>query len=222
MESTAMLLVAELLDKGFLELENPEIGNRVEELHERRLLSPSGLDFLKTILHNQSIEFIARSLLGPCKLGHWLKYNARPGHIEGWRTGGKDAGLRVLLVLALEKGSRVIYYSGSQLHDLPVLKNVRNRGLPETTRVALDEAGCIPVEKFYPDGALKRRVVTDARLYREIESGNVIKHAVVANDALTGWPVLKVEEELKEKIASIQSSIGINFEIQNPNDVAHS
>lgn len=62
----------------------------------------------------------------------------------------------------------------------------------------------------------------DARLYREIEAGNVIKHAVVANDALAGWPVLKIEEELKEKIEGIQSSIGINFEVQKHNAVTQS
>lgn len=165
-----MSLVAELLDKGFIDLKDPEIGRLVVQLQQRSLLSPSGLDFLKIILHNQvrmklntykvrsndgqSIEFIASSLLGPCKLGHWLKYNARPGHIEGWRTGGREAGLRVLLILALERGSRVTYFPGSQLHDLPVLKNVLNRGLPETTRAALEEAGCIPVKKDYPNGAL--------------------------------------------------------------------
>lgn len=209
-----MSLDAELLEKGFLDLNDPEMGRLVEEMEGRNLLSLLGLDFLKVILHNSSIQSIAKSLLGPCKLGHWLKYNARPGHIEGWRTGGRDAGLRVLLVLALAKGSRVIYYQGSHLHDLPVLRNVRNRGLPETTRAALDSAGCVPVERDYPNGAL---VIIDARLYREIEKGNMIKHALVANDAL-GWDRLKVGEYLKKKIEDIQSTIGINFEIQSSTD----
>lgn len=59
------------------------------------------------------------------------------------------------------------------------------------------------------------RVVLDARLYREIESGHLIKHALVANDALhDGWHKLEVSEGLKEKIEDTQSKkIGINCKI---------
>lgn len=92
--------------------------------------------------------------MGPCKLAHWLQYSGRLGPIEGFRTGGREAGLRILLVLVLAKGSQVIYYQGSHLHDLPVLEKMLSRGLPQTTRAVLDDAGCIAVPIDYLDGAL--------------------------------------------------------------------
>jgi hypothetical protein len=58
------------------------------------------------------------------------------------------------------------------------------------------------------------RVILDARLYREIQIGYLIKHALVANDVLDGWDKLAVSEGLKNKIEDIQSTIGINFEVQ--------
>ncbi|KAK8076098.1 hypothetical protein PG994_003370 [Apiospora phragmitis] len=187
---------SELLEKGYLDLNIQDAGRLVGEVVKGNLLSSPGLDFLNRILHNPRIERIAKSLLGPCKLGHWLKYNAWPGYIEGWRTGGKEAGLRILL--------------GSHLHDLPLLDGVRNRGLPQTTRAALEDAGCIAVERDYPNGAM---IILDARLFRTIDRGNVIKHALVATDALGGWPKLKVEESLQKKIEETQSTIEINYEI---------
>jgi len=58
------------------------------------------------------------------------------------------------------------------------------------------------------------RVILDARLYREIETGHLIKHVLVANDALhDGWDKLEVSEGLKEKIEDTQSTIGINFKV---------
>ena len=58
------------------------------------------------------------------------------------------------------------------------------------------------------------RVVMDARLYREIQNGNMIKHEIIANDALSGdREALGVEESLEETIKGIQSTIGINYKI---------
>jgi hypothetical protein len=41
---------AELLEKGYLDLNDPDIGRLVGEMEGRNLLSLSGLDFLKFIL----------------------------------------------------------------------------------------------------------------------------------------------------------------------------
>jgi len=52
MASTTTSPDAELLEKGYLDLNDPDIGRLVGEMEGRNLLSLSGLDFLKLILHN--------------------------------------------------------------------------------------------------------------------------------------------------------------------------
>jgi hypothetical protein len=47
-----MSLDAELLEKGYLDLNDPDIGRLVGEMEGLSLLSLFGLDFLKLILHN--------------------------------------------------------------------------------------------------------------------------------------------------------------------------
>ncbi len=68
------------------------------------------------------------------------------------------------------------------------------------------------------------RVVIDARLYCEIQSGNVIKHEIIATDALSrDRDALGVEESLEETVKRIQSTIGINYEIiRRPANTARS
>lgn len=75
-----------------------------------------------------------------------------PGHIECFRSGGKDAGLRVLAVQQFSKDSRVEIWRGSHLQNLPTTAGIRS--LHETTRLELEKAGCIPELKEFKSGGL--------------------------------------------------------------------
>lgn len=90
------------------------------------------------------------NILGPCFLGHWLRFGAFPDNIECYRKGGIDAGLKVLVVQHLCKGSKVEFFPGSHLLNLPTKTGVRL--LLETTRDDLIRAGCRSVVEDYPDG----------------------------------------------------------------------
>jgi len=117
------------------------------------LLSPYGREYYKQhVLDHPHIFTILGSLLNKCKLGHWIRYKELPGHIECFRRGGQEAGLRVLIIQQWAKGSRVDYYPGSHLLDLPTKKGERD--LYETTKDALHEAGCPAKEELFPDGGL--------------------------------------------------------------------
>jgi hypothetical protein len=75
-----------------------------------------------------------------------------PGSIGCFRRGGVKAGLRVIVIQQLAKGSQVAYYNGSHQHNLPT-KNGQ-RGLFETSGSALRAMGCKTSEKDFPDGGL--------------------------------------------------------------------
>ena len=85
-----------------------------------------------------------------CILGHWLRYEAYPGHIVCFRRGGPKAGQKALMVQLWVKGSQVVYYSGSHLHELPTEEG--RRSLHEISPVAIADAGCVAMEKVFEDG----------------------------------------------------------------------
>jgi hypothetical protein len=144
-----------LCEEGYVDLNDSRVGELVSQMEQRDFpyFSRYGLDYCKRhILDDERIQGIVKSLLGRCSLGHWLRYKALPGHIECFRKGGREAGLKALVVQQLARGSLVEYYPGSHLLNLPTVEGIRS--LEESTREALLEAGCTPDEKKYPDGGL--------------------------------------------------------------------
>ncbi|KAH7016072.1 uncharacterized protein B0I36DRAFT_42113 [Microdochium trichocladiopsis] len=150
MASMAFSLEAakEGLDKdGFFDLEDSTTGDDVWEMERRRFpyVSEYGLDFVGNV--SSTIWTTVEAILGQCTLAHWLRYKAYPGHVVCFRSGGPKAGRRALLVHLWAKGSRVEYYGGSHLHDLPKQKGARL--LWETQPSALGEVGCVATPKSF-------------------------------------------------------------------------
>jgi hypothetical protein len=75
-----------------------------------------------------------------------------PGRIECFRRGGVKAGLRVIVIQQLAKGSQVAYYNSSHQHDLPTESG--QRGLFETSENTLKAMGCKISKKNFPEGGL--------------------------------------------------------------------
>ncbi|KAK5212200.1 hypothetical protein LTR41_002442 [Exophiala xenobiotica] len=173
-------------------------------------LSEYGLDFCKQhVLDDVRIRSILESFFDRCSLGHWLRYNEYPGHIECFRRGGPKAGLRVLIVHLWAKGSRAKYYGGSHLHDLPTEKG--ERSLYEISQRALDEGGCKSKEIEFTDGGL---VILDARLGFETKKGYAITFMFATDEVLAGWPkmILPDSPGLVAKVIDMKSpKIGVNF-----------
>lgn len=160
-----------LREEGFVVLDELAVGEHVTTMEQRdfSFLSPYGLDYCNAHILNNPVRFckflielpayaiqrvraVIESLLPTCRLGHWLRYQALPGHIECFRRGGVKAGMRVLVVQQWAKGSRAAFHSGSHLHDLPTEKG--ERSLHETTQLALTTAGCKASEWDFPHGGL--------------------------------------------------------------------
>ncbi len=175
MVSTAFSLdaaVKSINEDGFVDLEDMLVGELVSEMEQKgfAFLSMYGLDYCKnnilgdtvkfhqyscdksTANNRQRIKSILESLLSKCSLGHLLRYTAFPGHIESFRKGGPEAGLRVIVVQQWAKGSQVVYYGGSHKHNLPTVNGIRQ--LHETQKTALDEMGCGAIVRNFPDGGL--------------------------------------------------------------------
>ena len=84
-----------------------------------------------------------------CILAHWLRYAAYPGHIECFLGGGPKVGRRVLMVHLLAKMSRVYYFGGSHLLELPAKPGEKDTlEIPES---AIPES-CQPRRKDFVDG----------------------------------------------------------------------
>lgn len=91
-------------------------------------------------------------MLGSCKLGHWLRYEQFPGHIECFRRGQK-AGQRLLLLHLWAKKSQVDdYYPGSHLHDLKVCKG--RRSLFEIAPEEMERVGLAPEPRSFEEGRM--------------------------------------------------------------------
>ncbi|KAF2744343.1 hypothetical protein M011DRAFT_470480 [Sporormia fimetaria CBS 119925] len=215
MVSTAFSLdaaVKSINEDGFVDLEDISVGELVSEMEQKgfAFLSMYGLDYCKNnILRDTRIKSILESLLRKCSLGHLLRYTAFPGHIESFRKGGPEAGLRVIVVQQWAKGSQVVYYGGSHKHDLPTVNGIRQ--LHETQKTALDEIGCGAIVKNFPDGGL---VVRDARLYAETRTGYAFTFIFATDEVVAAWPKIKVpnSQDFRQKAIDMESpTIGVNF-----------
>ncbi|CAG8005772.1 unnamed protein product [Penicillium olsonii] len=143
-----------LLEEGFFDLNDSTVGDRVLEMERRGFpyLTEYGMDFCKQFAFDERIRSILETSLERCSLGHWLRYEEFPGHVECFRRGGLKAGHRVLMVHLWAKGSRVEYYTLSHLHDLATTKG--RRSLYEISQSELDRMGSKPEVKDFPDGGL--------------------------------------------------------------------
>ncbi|CAI6079407.1 unnamed protein product [Clonostachys chloroleuca] len=205
-----------LLNDGFVDLEDTTVGDIVLEMERRDFpyLTPFGLKYCKRqILGDERIRDVIESLLDECSLGHWLRYRALPGHIECFRRGGKEAGLRVLVVHQFCKDAEVEIWHGSHLHDLPTTEGVRS--LHETTRLELEKAGCTAELKKFQSGGL---IIRDARTYAEIPEGYAITFIFAKPDSLSTWPkiLLANSPELIRLAVSMETpKIRLNFAIKD-------
>ncbi|KAH7108935.1 hypothetical protein B0J13DRAFT_320697 [Dactylonectria estremocensis] len=206
-----------LSEDGYVEWKDKNLGELVSQLEERRFafLSRWGLNYCDDHVFNDTRckETIGK-IFGPCILGHWLRYIALPNNIECYWNGGSDAGLRVLAVQHLRKGSKVEFFPDSHLHDLPTTNGVRR--LHETTRDDLIKAGCRSVVEDYPDGGL---IIRDARLFAAIKEGYAITWLFGKDDALSSWPKIalpNVPDLIRMIVRMETSDIRINFDIAYP------
>ncbi|KAH7137577.1 hypothetical protein EDB81DRAFT_655809 [Dactylonectria macrodidyma] len=210
-----------LREDGFIDLQDTRIGEYVQQMELRKFpfFSKWGLESCKTYVFDDEVRRIPKllvNLLGPCRLGHWLRYKAEPNHVEALITGGREAGLGALGIHQIAKGSRITFYPGSHLVDLPTKKTEETkRGLHETTDAALREAGCEPVEKEFPDGGL---IIRAGRLYVSLKEGYVITIVFATKQVLASWPEIElppIAELIRNVIKLETEKIQVNFAIGN-------
>lgn len=110
--------------------------------------------FRGAILANlsQRITHILASSFKRCLLGHWLRYEEYPNHIECFRRGGPKAGRKVFVVQVWSRGSEVDYYAGSHDHELVTTRSLRS--LYEIPSSELARVRCVADKKKFEDGAL--------------------------------------------------------------------
>ncbi|KAH7151931.1 hypothetical protein B0J13DRAFT_582863 [Dactylonectria estremocensis] len=215
------LAVAEksLLERGFYCWEDISAGNRVSELASRGFpyFTEYGLDFCADFAFDSRIQSILEASFARCVLGHWLRYEEYPDHVECWRRGGRNAGRRVFMVHVWSKGARVDYYVGSHLHALDTTKGLRS--VYEIPSSELNRVGCEPETKEFVDGGI---VILDARLCFEIKQGYAITFMFATEDVVAKWAkiVLPHSTTLADKVAQMEkksTKIGLNFTFQAGN-----
>lgn len=87
-----------------------------------------------------------------CVLVHWLRYTAKPGRIICFRGGGPKARGPRFMVHLLARGSKMVYYGGSHLVELPVMETEYR--YYETLQPDLDQAGFTGKYCEFKDGGL--------------------------------------------------------------------
>ncbi|KAK4118164.1 hypothetical protein N657DRAFT_667302 [Parathielavia appendiculata] len=202
-----------LLEDGFTVLDDPLVGERITEMAERGFpyFTEYGLDFCKQFAFDERIRSILEAAFEKCSLGHWLRYEEFPGHIECFRRGGRKAGRLVLTVHLWAKGSQVAYYAGSHLHDMATSRG--RRSLHEIPLSELSRVGSNPKHKEFPDGGL---AILDARLGFEIKQGYAITFLFAVDEVIANWAkiVLPYSEALVGKVSEMgreSKKIGLNF-----------
>jgi len=202
-----------LLEEGFFDFDDSLVGERVLDMENRGFpyLTEYGLEFCKQFALDARIRSILEASFERCSLGHWLRYEEFPGHVECFRRGGPKAGRRVLAVHLWAKGSRVEYNAGSHLHDLATTKG--RRSLHEISQSELARVGSRHEPKHFPNGGL---VILDARVGFEIKQGYAITFLFATDDVITKWAkiVLPSSEGLRQKVAEMEKEstrIGLNF-----------
>lgn len=100
----------------------------------------------------QRIICILESLFKRCLLGHWLRYEELPNHIECFRRGGLKAGRKLVAVQVCAKGSEVDYYSGSHEHELETSRSLRS--LHKISSSELARVHCVADRREFKEGAL--------------------------------------------------------------------
>ncbi|KAJ5111751.1 hypothetical protein NUU61_001381 [Penicillium alfredii] len=205
-----------LLEKGFFDLNDSTVGDRVLDMEKQGFpyLTEYGMDFCKQFAFDERIRSILEASLERCSLGHWLRYEDFPGHVECFRRGGPKAGCRVLTVHLWAKGSRVEYYTLSHLHDLMTTKG--RRSLYEIPQSELDRVGSRPEVKEFPDGGL---VILDARLGFQIEKGYAITFLFATDEVIANWAkmTLPYSVGLEQKVKNLEilsANIGLNFKFE--------
>ncbi|GKU05488.1 unnamed protein product [Fusarium langsethiae] len=205
-------------EDGVFDLETPVIGEAIRNMQQKNFpfFTEYGLHFCKEyVLNNACITSIIESFFQGqrCILAHWLRYEAYPGHIVCFRRGGPKAGQKVLMVHLWAKGSRVDYYRGSHLHELPT--EMGRRSLHEIPPAALAEVGCNATEKNFKDGGI---VVLDSRVGYEMKEGYPIIFEFGTEDVVKNWAkmILPKLSGLPQKVAEMESpKIGLNFEFED-------
>jgi len=213
---------------GYLVLDDMKVGEYVKEMEQKgfgnlSFFSPLGREYCKQhIFRHPQIVPILEYLLEDCSLGHWKRYNARPGLIECFRKAGPNEGIRLLVVQQWPEGSVVDYYGGSHLVDLPAAEGKR-RTL-ETSKEALREAGCSATEESFPKGGL---VIRDGRLYSESKDNYVINFIFGTKEGLKDWKKLTLPKssdsvDLVREIVNMETSrTRVNWEFEeSPGKVA--
>jgi len=202
-----------LLEKGFYAWEEASVGSRVSALEEKKFpyFTEYGLDFCADFALDPRITHILESSFQRYLLGHWLRYEEYPNHIECFRRGGLKAGRKVFVVHVWSRGSEVEYYAGSHDHELVTTRSLRS--LHEIPSSELARVGCVADKKKFENGAL---VIMDARLGFEIKAGYAITFMFGTEDVVASWPkiVLPNSAALVKKIETMESRserIGLNI-----------
>lgn len=204
--------------------------------------SPSILLALKTIAgfateakRQKRVQSILQSSLGPCVLGHWLRYEEHVNHVECFRRGGQSAGRRVFMIHVWSRGSHVDYYAGSHLHNLNTTRGLRS--VWEVAMSELDRVRCVPDRRTFPDGGLyvafiniksrakltQSRIMLDARLAFEIKSRYAITFMFATEDVVAKWAkiILPPSAALAAKVADMERKskyVRLNFRFQDDKD----
>ncbi|KAJ5537492.1 hypothetical protein N7513_004773 [Penicillium frequentans] len=199
----------ELDSDGFIYKVDAEAGHRVEEMEVNSIpfASEAGLQFYKlNVLDDPNKRQILNSCFQWFGLGLYRTFGAMPGDYA-FRQSDPSSKTESLLIQFWKKGSRVTFWKGSHLEQVPTIKGENN--LWRAPRVALAKIGLEPVEIYFEYGGFSIR---DTRLFVEVLAGSAITCAVAAEDVLRKWwTPMKLPRSLQRVVSDMEGpTFGMN------------
>ncbi|KJK78588.1 hypothetical protein H634G_05963 [Metarhizium anisopliae BRIP 53293] len=199
-----------VVENGFWALENPIIGELVDEIVKGgfRFKTEEGLDLCRFALEEPLIRGVIESFFPRSELAFFKAYGqTRFNH----SIINKTPELRILVVQLWSSASEAIVYSGSHLQSLGAT-NAPN-GLLMIPDDHLRRPNITPTAEVMPQGGL---AILDGRSAFKILRGKIIMLGFMIPDESKYWAKMRLPTHaLMDKVRSMQTdTIGLNFKLQ--------
>ncbi|RBA12811.1 hypothetical protein FPRO05_14087 [Fusarium proliferatum] len=198
-----------LLQDGFVYVQDPVSGHRVDEMERNAIpfASHRGFEFFKVnVLDQPRIRDVLDSSFEWYGLGLYRSFGAVPGDYS-FRQSDPGSDIESLLIQFWKEGSKITFWRESHKKHLPTTKGENN--LWRVPRIALQNRGLVPVEVTFERGGYSIR---DTRVIVAVSEGSAITFEMATREVMKKWwTPMKLPKSLQKMVQSMEApNFGMN------------